>query len=428
MHSYTSRIRAVMVSSALLLGSLLLPCTATTNMPFSDSFDSYTNNQPLPAPWQISDPSVAASTNRWHGASGKSAYVPQDQIASNTFNDSRTRVWTDLYAVPKLYDGVDTNRPPDTNGTATALFFFNSNGYAVVHGAYTAGQTNWTVYNNHSQLTGGWTRVTVFHNYAATNWALFVARDGVTEELVAQGLSFMNPTPSNYKFFAVRDDVYFDDVGISTNLPTGMTHALVNSMGAAWLLHYFGTTNVVPNGIGGDADGDGLSNLQEYQLGTNPLNNDTDGDGMPDGWEVSHPCLSPTNSADGGSADFDLDNLPNVQEYNGGTNSTDPCNPDTDGDGMPDGWEVSHSLNPLVNDASIDSDGDGSTNLQEYRTGGDPHDGTDSLYALPYLEPFESPLALGALTNRYRAMTPSAQSVTVTNIAIEGLQSLHLTQ
>ena len=34
-----------------------------------------------------------------------------------------------------------------------------------------------------------------------------------------------------------------------------------------------------------DSDGDGLSNFEEYQLGTDPLNPDTDGDGILDGDE-----------------------------------------------------------------------------------------------------------------------------------------------
>lgn len=47
---------------------------------------------------------------------------------------------------------------------------------------------------------------------------------------------------------------------------------------------------------------------------------------------------------------------------------------DSDGDGMPDGWEVSHGLNPLVKDADGDADSDGFTNLEEYLAGTDPKD------------------------------------------------------
>ena len=90
---------------------------------------------------------------------------------------------------------------------------------------------------------------------------------------------------------------------------------------------------------------------------------------MPDGWEVSHG-LNPL-VADA-SADPDNDGLTNLQEYQRGT---DPHNADTDQDGMPDGWEVSHGLNPLnAGDASADSDGDGLSNLQEYQHGTDPFD------------------------------------------------------
>jgi hypothetical protein len=46
---------------------------------------------------------------------------------------------------------------------------------------------------------------------------------------------------------------------------------------------------------------------------------------------------------------------------------------DTDGDGMPDSWELAHGLNPNdPSDASRDDDGDGFTNLQEYLAGTDP--------------------------------------------------------
>ena len=48
---------------------------------------------------------------------------------------------------------------------------------------------------------------------------------------------------------------------------------------------------------------------------------------------------------------------------------------DRDADGLPDGWEQAHGLNPLeASDASLDPDGDGQTNRQEYVAGTDPRD------------------------------------------------------
>jgi hypothetical protein len=112
-----------------------------------------------------------------------------------------------------------------------------------------------------------------------------------------------------------------------------------------WETYYSGCElNPNLNDEGADADGDGLTNLEEYQLIFDPCDPDMDGDGLTDGDEVN-------------------------------THGTDPLDPDTDGDGMDDGWEVTYSscgINPLIVDFMNDADGDGLANLGEYNQTTDP--------------------------------------------------------
>ncbi|MEA3559289.1 MAG: fibronectin type III domain-containing protein [Candidatus Thermoplasmatota archaeon] len=98
---------------------------------------------------------------------------------------------------------------------------------------------------------------------------------------------------------------------------------------------------------------------------------DTDNDGIPDDIETSNDFLSPSDPSDA-DEDEDKDGLTNVEEYRRNTSMVDP---DSDGDGMTDGWEVQYDLDPLDNtDATGDEDRDGYTNLKEFETGTDPTD------------------------------------------------------
>ena len=160
-----------------------------------------------------------------------------------------------------------------------------------------------------------------------------------------------------------------------------------------------------PDGDGLDKDLDGFaddrlwSNLDEYRYiaittdgydSTDPSNPDTDMDGATDGAEVHAFHLSSTtlwcyydfqmtyrcDSAVGAAANQTyMDNAPT-------DTATDPTNPDSDGDGMPDGWEIEHrrwvgttfdggnnwTLDPMrADDALWDADRDGLANICEYQ-------------------------------------------------------------
>lgn len=110
---------------------------------------------------------------------------------------------------------------------------------------------------------------------------------------------------------------------------------------------------------------------------------DSSGNGAQDTWEASgafagNPLLL-TNDEDSAdvaltdpTTDTDHDGLTDYEEIY--LHHTDPYDDDTDDDLMPDGWEVDHLLNPLVDDAADDAEGDFVPNLQEYRLNLDPQD------------------------------------------------------
>jgi hypothetical protein len=56
---------------------------------------------------------------------------------------------------------------------------------------------------------------------------------------------------------------------------------------------------------------------------------------------------------------------------------------------MPDGWEVENGFNPLVDDANLDLDNDGQSNLEEFLAGTNPNDSKWAVFkakALPILK------------------------------------------
>lgn len=95
-----------------------------------------------------------------------------------------------------------------------------------------------------------------------------------------------------------------------------------------------------------DDDQDGLSNVREAELKTDPNKADTDEDGILDGEEVQKYATNPLN------IDTDGDGVTDGDEIKNGTN---PNAADTDGDELTDGEEREVGTSPLLRDTDHDN-------------------------------------------------------------------------
>lgn len=122
-----------------------------------------------------------------------------------------------------------------------------------------------------------------------------------------------------------------------------------------------------------DSDEDGITDVIEINVYlTDPQNPDTDNDGLPDGYEVftldTDPLSADTdeNGILDIDEDIDGDGLSNLREFELGTN---PRDPDSDSDGLTDYDEVNiYSTDPL----KYDTDDDGVSDGDEIALGLDP--------------------------------------------------------
>ena len=145
-----------------------------------------------------------------------------------------------------------------------------------------------------------------------------------------------------------------------------------------WNWNFDGDSNQ-NNLLDPDADADGLLDGLEFNtsvggkcpaLCTDPGDFDSDDDGLLDGGDVRVyendyriGLFIPAGIAytREGSSPFYV-----YRFYGEATAGTSRTNPDTDGDGLPDGWEYKYTGDPLASDATADPDKDGYTNRQEY--------------------------------------------------------------
>jgi uncharacterized protein (DUF1800 family) len=180
--------------------------------------------------------------------------------------------------------------------------------------------------------------------FATEYWSVRPAYvEGVaTQQTFRRGnfVHYRSLTNSTISFVLQTDPLHVEGAGVHGFQIVDMTNdGDSDGLPTAWeAIHRLDTTN---NDAADDPDGDGLSNLIEWQLGTDPHSIDSDGDGLKDGVETSTGLY--LDLADTGS---------------------NPLDPDTDADGVSDGQECLQF--PYFSDPNAtDTDQDGFTDLQE---------------------------------------------------------------
>ena len=180
-------------------------------------------------------------------------------------------VWVDM--VIQVFPAVLHDDITD----AAACFAFGQNGRLCV---YDGVSSSWIELTNCVAFEEGeWVRITTMCDYSNQQWLICL-----NGKKVADGLAFASYIEKFSSLTLSGKRAYTDNIHISTDVPEGVD-ADSDNIDDAWELRYFGTVNVLPDE---DPDGDGLSNLEEFNAGTDPHNSDSDDDGINDGIEIEY--------------------------------------------------------------------------------------------------------------------------------------------
>ncbi len=188
-----------------------------------------------------------------------------------------SNVWLTMWIQPAAGALPDvselTNRP-------TAIVAVDS---ARRLAGYDGLQDEWVVAGNGPIAAGQWIRVTIALDYENRTWKLYYG-----SQLLLSDLGFKDADVGEFSraewLGSAAGSAQLDDLDITATEPADLDDD-GDSVPNVWE-HQYGFDPNDSADASQDADGDGLSNRQEYLLGTDPTQADSDEDGMADGAEL----------------------------------------------------------------------------------------------------------------------------------------------
>jgi len=253
--------------------------------------------------------------------------LPADQSLQG--ENASSVVWIDMLVRPVFTPPAEATRVGlDVDGNVHLAFDLingqgriavrNGNGFGV--GPWTEVPINFAV-DAASGLAADEIRLTLRLDYAHKRWDLYL-----NEDPLLFNLGFLGENPLRIQYAALRgtdqEPAFLDELSLGAQNPL-FADSSGDGIPDAWLISY--GLNPHESQRDQDPDNDGLTNLQEFLLGTDPTNPDTDGDGISDSMELSlgldplHPDtleLGTIPFADGFETDTPGEFLPGTRLWN----------------------------------------------------------------------------------------------------------------
>jgi hypothetical protein len=200
-----------------------LTIEALRGLPFEEDFESYAEGDSLDTkdpdgshPWTATN--VVVTTNSWAGSLA-AALTSETAVATQTFNDEQTNVWTDLYIQPVFGDNPSVPPPP---GSSFA-FYVHTNGQVVAFNSTTETQLVHT-----ALVEGQWVQFTVHSDYGTKTWDLYL---NGAPTAIGSGLGFFDTGAASYTEFGISgapSNAVVDEItiGLSDPRPNGADYRI----------------------------------------------------------------------------------------------------------------------------------------------------------------------------------------------------------